>query len=95
MFVLNALVSTGFQLSQAAVISRHGSRAFLQKDPKTLVEASDSLLTIRGMDQMFRAGKFVREWFNRYGERLSSNYAPAQTYVRSSDYSRTISRWEK
>ena len=78
-------------LQQAVVISRHGSRTLLTKDHKTFEEGSDSQLTVRGMDQMFRAGKFVQSHYQNVSF-LSSVYSPQDIYVRSSDYSRTLNR---
>ena len=80
------------KLHQAVVISRHGSRTLLRKDHKTFEEGTDSQLTVRGMDQMFRAGSYVQKHY-RNSKFLSSNvYSPADIYVRSSDYSRTLNR---
>lgn len=79
-------------LQQAVVISRHGSRTLLTKDHKTFEEASDSQLTVRGMDQMFRAGEFVHSHFHEMKFNFSDLYSksPQEIYVRSSDYSRTL-----
>ena len=76
------------------VISRHGSRTLLTKDHKTFEEASDSQLTVRGMDQMFRAGEFVHNHFHEMKFNFSDLYSksPQEIYVRSSDYSRTLNR---
>ena len=79
------------QFQQAVVISRHGSRALLTKDHKTFEEGADSQLTIRGMDQMFRAGSFVQKRFQNLSF-LTDVYSPQDIYVRSSDYSRTLNR---
>jgi len=93
LFIFLALyVSTIYaelQLQQAVVISRHGSRRLLRKDHKTFKEGSDSQLTVRGMDQMFRAGSYVREHYHNLSF-LSRVYSPQDIYVRSSDYSRTL-----
>lgn len=88
-FVLEEL-----SLQQAVVISRHGSRTLLTKDHKTFEEASDSQLTVRGMDQMFRAGEFVHSHFHEMKFNFSDLYSksPQEIYVRSSDYSRTLNR---
>ncbi|KAL9951585.1 hypothetical protein ACROYT_G044269 [Oculina patagonica] len=77
------------QLQQAVVISRHGSRTLLTKDHKTFEEGADSQITIRGMDQMFRAGSFVQKRYQK-DSFLSDVYYPQDIYVRSSDYSRTL-----
>lgn len=74
---------------QVVVISRHGSRTLLTKDHSTFEEGSDSQLTVRGMDQMFQAGEFVRKHYQKPGF-LSDVYSPQDVYVRSSDYSRTL-----
>lgn len=78
-------------LQQAVVISRHGSRMLLTKDHKTFEEGMDSQLTIRGMDQMFRAGTFVQSHYQKVNF-LTNVYSPPDIYVRSSDYSRTLNR---
>ena len=54
----------------------------------------DSQLTIRGMDQMFIAGTFVQRHYQKDGF-LTDVYSPPDIYVRSSDYSRTLNRWER
>lgn len=77
------------QLQQAVVISRHGSRTLLRKDHKTFEEEFDSQLTVRGMDQMFRAGSYVRSRYQNLSF-LSGVYSSQDIYVRSSDYSRTL-----
>lgn len=82
-------VCAEFDIQQAVVISRHGSRSLLTKDHSTFEEGSDSQLTIRGMNQMFQAGEFVREHYQKAGF-LSDVYSPQDVYVRSSDYSRTL-----
>lgn len=79
------------QLQQAVVISRHGSRTLLRKDHKTFEEEFDSQLTVRGMDQMFRAGSYVRSRYQNLSF-LSGVYSSQDIYVRSSDYSRTLNR---
>lgn len=85
-----ATINAELKLHQAVVISRHGSRTLLRKDHKTFEEGTDSQLTVRGMDQMFRAGSYVQKHY-RNSKFLSSNvYSPADIYVRSSDYSRTL-----
>lgn len=81
-------------LQQAVVISRHGSRTLLTKDHKTFEEGMDSQLTIRGMNQMFRAGTFVQSHYQK-DNFLTDVYSPPDIYVRSSDYSRTLNRWER
>ena len=73
------------------MISRHGSRTLLTKDHKTFEEGADSQLTIRGMDQMFRAGTFVQKHYQK-DSFLTDVYSPQDVYVRASDYSRTINR---
>jgi len=92
LFILLALSSTIYAellLQQAVVISRHGSRMLLTKDHKTFEEGMDSQLTIRGMDQMFRAGTFVQSRYQKVNF-LTDVYSPPDIYVRSSDYSRTL-----
>lgn len=73
------------------MISRHGSRTLLAEDHSTFEEGNDSQLTIRGMNQMFQAGEFVRKHYQKAGF-LSDVYLPQDVYVRSSDYSRTLNR---
>lgn len=92
LFILLALSSTIYAellLQQAVVISRHGSRTLLTKDHKTFEEGMDSQLTIRGMNQMFRAGTFVQSHYQK-DNFLTDVYSPPDIYVRSSDYSRTL-----
>ena len=63
----------------------------LTKDHKTFEEGADSQLTIRGMDQMFRAGTFVQTRYKDVSF-LNDVYSPVDIYVRSSDYTRTLNR---
>ncbi|XP_029200114.2 prostatic acid phosphatase-like isoform X1 [Acropora millepora] len=83
------IIKAELQVRQAVVISRHGSRTLLRKDHKTFEERTDSQLTVRGMDQMFRAGSYVQKRYQNL-HLLSSVYSPSDIYVRSSDYSRTL-----
>ena len=95
MFFYNTIILVlELQLKQAVVISRHGSRALLQKDHRTFVEAKDSRLMVRGMEQMFQAGKSTRSRYNGTDTSfLSAVYDPSEIFVRSSDYSRTLNRY--
>ncbi|XP_031564827.1 prostatic acid phosphatase-like isoform X2 [Actinia tenebrosa] len=84
-------LTSGLELQQVVIISRHGSRGFLTKDHTTLQETADSPLTIRGMDQMYRAGQYVRQLYNSTTTSfLSEGYNGSEVYVRSSDYQRTL-----
>ncbi|XP_048583432.1 prostatic acid phosphatase isoform X1 [Nematostella vectensis] len=96
-FLLSLLCSsisiTGSPLiKQVVVISRHGSRGFLTKHHKTFVEGGDSSLTVRGMDEMFMAGEYIRRQYNEstHLNLLTEKYNASEVYVRSSDFARTL-----
>jgi hypothetical protein len=86
----------GLEVQQVIIISRHGSRESLTKHHTTFLEGANSRLTVRGMDQMFRAGKYVRQLYNKTERNFFSvEYNASEVYVRSSDYERTLNRCVK
>ncbi|KAJ3130101.1 hypothetical protein HK098_006160 [Nowakowskiella sp. JEL0407] len=82
----------------AVILSRHGSRFQLYKNPDTLQESnSNPELTVDGVQQHLSQGKFLRDrWINVVSgaglkiEGLSADYKQEQVFVRSSDTDRTI-----
>lgn len=82
-----------FILKQVVIISRHGSRGFLTKHHTTFKEGENSKLTVRGMNQMFQAGQYVKRRYNGTIKNfLRAEYNSSEIYVRSSDYPRTLTR---
>jgi hypothetical protein len=48
---------------------------------------SSGQLTIKGVQQQYRLGKYLR---TRYGSILSQKYSPSEIYIRSTGFNRTL-----
>lgn len=60
---LHFYVSTAAKLKQLHVITRHGSRPHLNKDPNTMKEEGGETLTVVGQKQLYDLGEWLRQTY--------------------------------
>ncbi|KAG7336597.1 histidine phosphatase superfamily branch 2 protein [Nitzschia inconspicua] len=87
--VTTDVVTAEQKLRQIHVITRHGSRTMLPKDPDSLLEKEGATLTPLGQLQLFSVGEWLRQ---EYGSAIDLQYYnPSIHLLESSNLDRTLS----